>query len=146
MYTAKELTSLYFSRMITLADLEGYYKVAQLSSYSFVDATFWNPETGEEYCEMVKDYDCDAARENDELYHAPVDEAMRRVWLHSKGEILKGDIVRVVKGRKLPIGKVGKVADIRVIRDKYQRPVADYIYFEDGTRTNINNCVMEQAI
>lgn len=120
-------------------DLTGFHKVAHEGG-CFVTGTFYNPETGETVTGCIRDYDyADGSRDNDELYYLPIDEVARVLWLHSRGIVLTGDTVRVVKGRKVPLGTVGTVESIRPYYDRYRRHVADYVYFTDGQRTNINN-------
>lgn len=123
----------------------GYFKVKQ-SRGSLVTATFYNPETCDEISEAMRDYDySDCSRDNDDLYYMKVDERVSRLWRHRNGEILVNDIARVAKGHKLPIGKTGRVKEIKPIYNKYHRFVCSYIYFEDGSRTDYANCVLEQA-
>lgn len=123
-------------------DLTGFFKVAE-SGGCFVTNTFYNPTTGETVSGCVRDYDySDGSRDIDELYYLPIDEANRVKWLHSLGQILTGDVVQVVKGRKVPHGTTGKVNKIYPYYDKYGRKVADYVCIEGGYRTNVNNCVL----
>ena len=108
--------------------MEGFFKVKQ-SGGSYVVAVFYNPYTGETRSECVRDYDYgDCSRDNDELY-------------------LAGDTVEVFKGRKVPKGTIATVKSIRPYYDRYGRWVADYAYFTDGQRTNIENCrlLLKQA-
>lgn len=126
--------------------MDGFFKVAE-NGGSYVTGVFYNPETGEVKRAVLRDYDyADGSRDNDELYYMPINEEARVLWLHSMGTILVGDLVEVVKGRKIPIGTIGRVADIRPYRDCYGRVVADYVYFEDGTRTNIRNCKLKKEV
>jgi len=123
-----------------------FYKVAQ-NGGTFVTATFFDPETLEEFTRCVRDYEyADCSRDNDALYYMQIDEIARRAYLHHHGRILKGDTVRVIKGRKIPIGTEAEVAFIRPVKDKYGRWVADYLYFTDGRRTNVNNCILVSAM
>lgn len=140
--------------MTTAADLVGYHKVSQSTDCSLVSAIFWCPETDDERMEFVRDYEYSGqpclpggpTHDNDELYYMPIDEHWARVWRHKRGEILAGDVVRVAKGRTLPIGKAGVVKSIRPMRDRYQRWVADYVYFTDGSRINIDNVELVTAV
>ena len=123
---------------------EGFYKVNE-SGFSLTIATFFNPVTGETFTERVWDMDddrllCDS--EKQEMRNMPINHEMRREWLHRAGTILEGDTAKVVKGGKLPIGKTGKVAKIKPFYDKYKRWCCDYLYFEDGSRTNVTNCIL----
>ena len=47
-------------------------------------------------------------------------------WKHHNGEILFGDEVKVVKGRKVPIGTIANVKAIYPYHDRYGRWVCDY--------------------
>ena len=119
---------------------EGFYKVRQEGG-SYVTATLFNPVTGEEKLMCVRDYDyADCSRDNDEVYNMPIDEAARRAWMHKHGDILVGDTVKVVKGRKVKIGTIAKIIDIKPVRNSYGQTVAMYAYLDTGERTSILNC------
>ncbi len=125
--------------------MEGFYKVAE-NGGTYVTGTFYNPETGVVKHAVLRDYDyADGSRDNDELYYMPINEEVRVLWLHSMGRILVGDVVEVVKGKKMPIGYIGRVEAIKPYKDRYGRKVADYVYFEDGQRTNIDNCKLKEV-
>ena len=117
-----------------------FYKVEQ-SGGSFVTAALFNPVTLEEDVEVVRDYDyADCSRDNDELYYMEIHKEAERVWKHHHGQVLVGDVVEVVKGRKLPIGYTGVVKKVSPIYDRFGRWCADYVYFEEyGKRTNVTN-------
>lgn len=119
---------------------KGFYKVAQTGG-NYVVATFYNPDTKEEISKCVRDYDySDCSRDNDELYFMPIDENVKIEWLHGKGVILIGDKIKVVKGRKVPIGTISEVIDKRDFKDRYGRVQGTYLYLENGMKTNENNC------
>jgi hypothetical protein len=119
---------------------EGFFKVNQEGG-SYVVATLYNPNTGEEKTLCVRDYDyADCSIDNDEIYDMPIDENARREWMHKHGNILIGDTVRVFKGRKVKVGTVAKVVDIRPYRNGYGQTVCMYAYLDTGERTNIDNC------
>ena len=121
---------------------EGFYKVEQHGGF-YVSAVFFNPVTKEEYSVCVRDYDyMDCSRDDDELYYMDINQDVEKVWKHHNGEILVGDKVVVVKGRKIPHGTVGTVKYIRPYYDCYHRWVADYAYFAEGGKTNVQNCVL----
>lgn len=123
----------------------GFYKVCQ-TGYTFITAVFFNPDTGEVKREVVRDYDyADGSRDNDELYDMPINEEVRRMWQHHEGVILKGDTIKVVKGRKVKIGTVATVVDIRPYKDCYGRTLTMYAYLSTGERTNIQNCELVPA-
>ena len=129
---------------MTRENMSGFYKVEQIGG-TFITATFFNPITSETVTKVVRDYDySDCSRDDDELYHMPIDKAVRRAWMHHNGHILEGDLVEVVKGRKVRIGTVAKVVKIKAIRDRYNRWVADYAVFETGVSTNVKNCRLFQ--
>lgn len=124
---------------------EGFYKVEQ-SGDSFIIGIFYNPDTKEECHEILRDYDYfDCSRDNDELYYMEIDKDVRRQWLHNKGVILIDDTVEVIKGRKVPIGTIAKVTDKKPYKDRYGRTQAIYLYFDNGMRTNENNCRLQQT-
>ena len=124
--------------------MDGFFKVAQ-NGGTYVVATFYNPDTNEIKTQCVRDYDySDGSRDNDELYYMEIDEDARRKFLRFKGIIQAGDTVEVVKGRKVPIGTIVQVKDVRPYYDRYHRHVADYAYFMDGQRTNVNNLKIVQ--
>lgn len=119
-----------------------FKKVAQTSG-SYVVATFYNPKTGEVKTQCVRDYDyADCSRDNDDLYYEPIDEAARILYQHSLGIILVGDNAKVIKGHTIEHGFIGKVVDKKDYFDKYGRFVAEYLYFADGRKININNCIL----
>lgn len=121
---------------------EGFYKVFQ-SGGSYVTADFFNPVTKEEYSVCVRDYDySDCSHDDDELYHMEINQEVADIWAHYNGQILVGDKVRVVKGRKIPHGTVATVKAIYPYYDCYHRWIADYAYFVEGGKTNIQNCVL----
>lgn len=120
--------------------MTGFYKVAQDGGV-YITATFYNPDTKEEKTMCVRDYDyADGSRDNDELYYMPINETAKKAWLHNRGIIQVGDTIEVVKGRKVKVGTIAKVVDLRPYKDAYGRTVADYVYLDTGERTNITNC------
>ncbi len=125
---------------------KGFYKVNQDLGGTYITATFYNPETDEEWTTCVRDYDySDCSRDKEDLYQMEIlkaDNPIYRKWIHKHGGFLPGDTVFVFKGRKIPVGYSGKIVKIREIRDRYRRWVADYVVFEDGQQTNINNCIL----
>ncbi len=122
--------------------LDGYKKIGE-SGGSYVVATFYNPVTHDVKTKCVRDYDyADCSRDDDYLYHMEIDEEARRDYYHYKGVILKGDTAKVVKGRKVPIGTIGVVKDKLEITNRYGKWVATYVLFENGMKTNIDNCVL----
>ena len=123
---------------------EGFFKVNQ-EGCTYVTALFWNPETDETYTKCVRDYDySDCSRDDDELYYMPIDEKVRKAYrdkIRRKLQLVEvGDTVKVVKGRKVPIGTVAKVVDVREWRDCWGRVQTRYAYLDNGMKTSETNC------
>lgn len=125
-----------------MENYNGFYKVEENNGGVCV-GTFFNPDTMEYFSKIVWDIDNDRLLDDEEiqiLRFLPINEDIRKIYMHHKGIILEGDTVKVFKGRKIPIGYVGVVEKIKPFYDRYGRWQADYIYFADGQRTNYNNC------
>ena len=123
---------------------KGFYKVAENNGGVCV-GTFYNPDTKEVFTKITWDIDRPYINDDEEieiLRYLPIDEKMRWQWLHESGVIQKGDQIKVVKGRKVPIGTVATVKEIKPFYDRYRRWQADYLYLDNGMKTNINNCVV----
>ena len=117
-----------------------YYKVSQVGN-SFVTGYFYNPITKEEKRIVLRDYDYDDCnRDNDELYYMPINEEVRKIWLHDNGIIQIGDAVKVVKGRKVAIGTIAKVVSFSEWKDRYGKAQCTYAHLDNGQRTNVYNC------
>lgn len=117
-----------------------FYKVAQ-SGGSFVVAILFDPETKEVKDVVARDYDySDCSRDNDEVYYMPINEDARRAYLRYIGVISVGDTVKVIKGRKVPIGTIAEVVDIRDWKDQYGRVQTRYAYLSNGMKTSTSNC------
>lgn len=90
---------------------KGFYKVGE-SNGGIEVATFFNPETKEEFSKIVWDIDNDRLLDDDEiqiLRFLPLDEATIIAWKHFHNQFVIGDNVEVIKGRKVPKGTVLKV-------------------------------------
>lgn len=125
-----------------MKNYKGFYKVAENNGGVCV-CTFFNPDTLASFSKITWDIDNDRLLDDEEiqiLRYLSIDEDIRILWKHHNGCILVGDTVEVFKGRKMPVGYIGKVKAIRPFYDRYGRWQANYIYFEDGQRTNENNC------
>lgn len=118
---------------------EGFIKVNE-SGNVFKFGTFYNPKTKQE-CVIMEDGD-DERDYKPEVLHIPVDKEVRHLWLHEKGIISVGDKVKVLKGRKVPIGTVGLVVGIRKIVNKYGAHMCDYVKLDNGMETSVDNCEM----
>lgn len=124
---------------------EGFFKVAQEGG-TYIVATFFNPDTKEVFTKCVRDYDySDCSRDDDELYYMPINEKVRHMYLNYNGVICIGDMVKVVKGRKVPIGTVGVVVDLKPWRDKYGRVQTVYAYLHNGYKASVANCVLVEG-
>lgn len=122
----------------------GFYKVKEDNGGVCVGC-FFNPTTMEHFSKIIWDIDNDRLLDDDyiqTLRYLPINEDVRKIWMHHNGEIMEGDTVKVVKGRKIPKGYVGIVEKIRPWYDYYGRWQCTYIYFADGQRTNKDNCVL----
>ena len=62
-------------------------------------------------------------------------------WASTGKKNFWGDEVKVVKGRKVPVGTIANVKEIRPYYDRYHRWVCDYAYLDNGMKTNVNNLV-----
>lgn len=119
-----------------------FYKVGQ-SGGGYIVAYFYNPVTQETKTACVRDYDYfDCSRDNDALYNMPIDKEAAELYRKHNGVIAAGDIVKVVKGRKIKVGTIAKVKRVFDYCDCYGRAVARYAVFEDGQKTNVNNCML----
>ena len=121
-----------------MAKLENrWYKVAQRGN-TYITATLFNPITKEQKNEIARDYD-EPRNDNDEIYYMPIDENALRAWRTHMGIMQDGDKVRVIKGRKYPVGAEFTVKAVYPFRDRYGRWVADYAYFVGGGKCNVEN-------
>lgn len=130
-----------------MKNYKGFYKVAE-NNGGVCTGVFFNPDTLETFSKITWDIDRPYINDDEEieiLRYLPIDENIRRIYLHHKGQILTGDKVEIFKGRKMPVGYTGIVKDIKPYKDRYGRTQAYYIYFEDGQRTNYNNCRLVKA-
>lgn len=120
----------------------GYFKVGT-DGYSLTRATFFNPSTKESFTKIIWNIDDDRLHDDPvilALYHLPINETARRLYLRHIGVIQVGDLVEVYKGRKVPKGYRGVVTKFSEWRDTYGRVRTTYVHFEDGQRTSISNC------
>lgn len=138
MKTAEELTKLN-NTSIKPEDMVGWAKI-QYGSGTYYCSTWWCEATNETVSLLERDYDYnEPIKDNEFLYNTRVDRTALWKYNRRNGIIQDGDTVRVIKGKTLPKGFVGTVKSIKPIDDRYGRKVADYIYFTDGNRININN-------
>ena len=111
----------------------------------FFNRTFYNPITKEVFTKITWDIDRPYINDDEEieiLRYLPIDKNISSQWLHSNGVIQVGDTIEVIKGRKVPIGTTAQVIDIRPYYDCYRRWQCDYVYLDNGMKTNVTNCKM----
>lgn len=121
----------------------GFYKVAT-SGFSLTNATFFNPITKESFSKIVWDNDDNrVSEENEQLYYMAICERARQLWLKHNGVIQKGDMVKIVKGRKM-VGEIKKVVRFYEWEKQgsYGHIGTTYCVFEDNTKVNIDNCIL----
>lgn len=117
----------------------GYYKITKNSGFGYITALFYNPMTKELMDVCVKDLD-DPRNDNEELYNMEVNEKVYELYKHHRGIVSIGDTIEVIKGRKVPVGTIGKVVNEFDYKDQYGRVQAHYFVLEDGTKINEMNC------
>lgn len=125
-----------------MENYKGFYKVAEDNGGVCV-GTFWNPETKESFSKITWDIDRPYINDDEEieiLRYLPINKDVRSAWLHYNGIIQVNDVVEVVKGRKVPIGTIAKVIDKKPYKDRYGRTQVIYLYFDNGMKTNEDNC------
>lgn len=119
----------------------GFYKV-ETSGFSLTSATFFNPVTKESFSKVIWDNDDDRVKiENEHLYYLPICKKAKKLWLNHNGVIQKGDMVKIVKGRKM-VGEVKKVVRFYEWEKAgtYGYVGTTYCVFEDNTKVNVENC------
>ena len=123
---------------------DGWRKISHTGG-TFVTGKLYNVNTGESVCITLADFD-DVWRAFDKgdrfWYDASIDWDAHRAYCRKNGIIIPGEKAMVIKGRKIEHGFVGLVTKTRDIRDRYGRWVAEYVVFEDGRSTNVDNCVL----
>jgi len=62
-------------------------------------------------------------------------------YYHKEGFLFKGDKVKIIKGKKIPIGTEKEIKDFHRynVQGTYGHQYTDYVDFTDGTKTNIQN-------
>ena len=119
---------------------DGFFKIRERGS-TFITGDFFNPVTKELKVLVLRDYDySDCSRDNDELYQLPIDRDALEAYNAYNGIISEGCMVRVVKGRKVPVGYEGIVVKMKKIYDMYGRFICNYVFFADGQKTSEENC------
>lgn len=119
---------------------EGFKKVYQTSDNGgIILAEFFNPSTGEEYSAPILYEDGSF----DEIaYLEDIDEIARKRWRSKRRDFRIGDIVRVVRGIKAPLGTVGKIVDMYDWRDEKGRIKNRYVVLDNGMRTSNKNVII----
>lgn len=136
---------------------DGFFKIKTDNTcrYSTIHETFYNPvinEIREQFVHGLDDYELNRMYEG--LYNMPYCTDLQviayyekedRKIKHKNGVLLNGDTVKIIKGRKIPVGTLKTFKEIQVWKDKYGRNQTYYAIFTDGTKTNIDNCILEKA-
>lgn len=123
---------------------KGFYKVGENNGGVCVGA-FYNPDTKEFFTKITWDIDDIRLDQDEEIQiyrYMSINKEIRWLYLHRAGVIQKGDRIKVIKGRKVPIGTVAIVKEIKPFYDRYRRWQADYLYLDNGMKTNVNNCIL----
>ena len=131
-----------------LEKLNGYSKI-KVSGGSLSTHYFYNAETKETIHIITDDKEYGYREgltsqeftweELDLIEKMEIDQETLKIYNYDNNIICEGQIVEVVKGRKIPKGYIGEIKKIYPYMDKYGR-VQNYIaYFKDGNKTNIDN-------
>ena len=116
-----------------------YYKVAERGC-SYVVAVLFNPITFKEETINIYDNDYENPITNEEYYYLPINEKVKEMYLHFKGVIKIGDLVKVVKGRKMlnETKRVTKIFDYKI----HNGLSITYLVFDDNTKVQQDNCIL----
>jgi hypothetical protein len=123
-------------------ELNGFFKIAE-GGFSLTVATFFNPSTKEIRREIIWDFDDPSRYETPEyvaLREMDIDQTALAEYRRLNGVIVVGCTIKVVKGRKVPVGTVATVTDIKPWKDAFGRVQCTYAYLSNGMRTSIDNC------
>lgn len=118
-----------------------FYRVSSTGG-SYDVATFFNPITKEEFSRCIYDYDDVRVEQAEAEYREiPFSEKVRRIWLHHKGIIQVGDLVKINRGRKFK-GEQKRVVKefVYKVNGTYGWGDVTYLVFEDGTKVAKYNC------
>lgn len=143
-------------------DYNGFVKTGNMYSGRIWHVDLWNPVTKETMSVKCVDTDYDNPSMGIVNHDIPCDV---RLWMLDKmplfggskdikeeydawrydecvkaNQILIGMTVEVIKGRKYPIGTIGKVVGFYEYRDMYGRLQTKYVVLEDGKRVPYGNC------
>lgn len=97
------------------------------------------PITEEYIVVLLSDGSTEAYDERQE-YRFATDEEYKQYY-HSIGCIFVGDCIKVIKGRNIPKGTLKTVKSFYryYIAGTYKHSYVDYVVFDDGTKTSIQN-------
>lgn len=142
-----------FDMFIEFADLTSetgnWHKVSSRYGGGIKSSVFWNGEGS--YFVLTYDTEYDnpdmgiidyrySQAERSRIERMPVDDEWSIRWNASRGVPSRCMSFEVVRGRKFPVGMTGTVASLYTYRDRYGRPVRDYIIDFDGNRIAVGNC------
>lgn len=69
-------------------------------------------------------------------------EEEKKAYLNNNGIVFIGDAVVVVKGKLKGAKKTISGFFKYIVPNTYNKTYTDYLIFDDGTKTNINNCLI----
>lgn len=119
---------------------EGFKKVYQTSDKGgIVLAEFFNPYTGEEYSAPILYED---GSFDEEAYLEDIDAQARKMWRSKRKDFRISDVVKVVRGIKVPHGTVGKIVDMYNWKDEKGRVKNRYVVLDSGVKTSVNNVII----
>ena len=116
-----------------------FYKVA-VRGGSYAVAVLFNPITFKEETINIYDNDYENPITNEEYYYLSIDKKASEMYQHFKGSIKTGDLVKVVKGRKMlnETKRVTKIFEYKV----HNRLSITYLVFDDNTKVQQDNCIL----
>lgn len=132
-----------------ISETGNWHKVDACYGGGIKSSVFWNGE--DSYSVLTCDTENDnpdmgiidyrySQAERSHIEHMHVDDEWRIRWDASRGVPSRGMSLEVVRCRKFPVGMTGTVASLYTYRDRYGRPVRDYIVDSDGNRIAVENC------
>lgn len=132
-----------------ISETGNWHKVDARYGGGIKSSVFWNGEGPYSVLTYDTEYDDPdvgiidyrySQAERSHIERMPVDDEWRKRWNASRGVPSCGMSFEVIRGRKFPVGMTGTVASLYTYRNRYGRPVRDYIVDLDGNRIAVANC------
>lgn len=132
-----------------ISETGNWHKVDARYGGGIKSSVFWNGEGPYSVLTYDTEYDDPdvgiidyrySQAERSHIERMPVDDEWRKRWNASRGVPSRGMSFEVIRGRKFPVGMTGTVASLYTYRDRYGRPVRNYIVDSDGNRIAVANC------